>query len=91
MEEAISRLALALEELEEKRREEEIHRSVGENWKKIARTIDRCLLKTRTEGPLNLPQVFLQNLKALKKTQKVLNNLSLGWLEIPCRISPQGK
>ena len=47
MEEAISRLTLALEELEEKRREEEIHRSVGENWKKIARTIDRCSLKTK--------------------------------------------
>ena len=42
MEEAISRLTLALEELEEKRREQEVRRSVGENWKKIARTIDRC-------------------------------------------------
>lgn len=45
MEEAISRLTLALEELEEKRREEDMQRSDGENWKKIARTIDRCTLK----------------------------------------------
>ena len=51
MEEAISRLTLALEELEEKRREEEIHRSVGENWKKIARTIDRCSLKKGQKVP----------------------------------------
>ena len=45
MEEAISRLTLALEELEEKRREEDMQKSDGENWKKIARTIDRCTLK----------------------------------------------
>lgn len=45
MEEAISRLTLALEELEEKRREEDMQRSDGENWKKIARTIDRCTKK----------------------------------------------
>lgn len=47
MEEAISRLTLALEELEEKRREEEMQRSDGENWKKIARTIDRCSWKNK--------------------------------------------
>ena len=43
MEEAISRLTLALEELDEFRREEEVQRCVGANWRKIARTIDRLL------------------------------------------------
>ena len=62
MEEAISRLTLALEELEEKRREQEIRRSVGENWKKIARTIDRFSFhQERTEGPLNWPLATLSN------------------------------
>ena len=41
MEEAMSRLTLALEELDENRREEELIRSMGANWKKIARVIDR--------------------------------------------------
>ena len=43
MEEAISRLTLALEELDENRREEEMSKSLGSNWKKIARIIDRFL------------------------------------------------
>ena len=46
MEEAISRLTLALEELDEFRREEEVQRCVGANWRKIARTIDRLLTLT---------------------------------------------
>ena len=43
MEDAISRLTLALEELDENRREEEMSKSLGSNWKKIARIIDRFL------------------------------------------------
>ena len=43
MEEAISRLTLALEELDENRREEEMSKSLGSNWKKIAKIIDRFL------------------------------------------------
>ena len=41
MEEAISRLTLALEELDENRRAEELQKSVGANWIKIARAMDR--------------------------------------------------
>ena len=43
MEEAMCRLTLALEELDENRREEELFKSMGANWKKIARVIDRFL------------------------------------------------
>ena len=41
LEDAISRLTLALEELEEKRREEEHFNSVGAKWKQVAKVIDR--------------------------------------------------
>ena len=41
LEEAISRLTLALEELEENRREEEHFNSVGAKWKQVAKIIDR--------------------------------------------------
>lgn len=41
MEEAISRLTLALEEMDENRREEELLKSIESDWKKIARIIDR--------------------------------------------------
>ena len=41
MEEAISRLTLALEELDENRRAEELQKSVGANWIKIARAMAR--------------------------------------------------
>ena len=41
MEDAISRLTLALEELDENRREVELQKRLGDNWKKIAMTFDR--------------------------------------------------
>ena len=41
LEDAISRLTLALEELEENRREEEHFNSVGAKWKQVAKIIDR--------------------------------------------------
>ena len=34
-------MTLALEEMDENRREEELFKSVGSDWKKIARIIDR--------------------------------------------------
>ena len=41
LEDAISRLTLALEELEENRREEEHFNNVGAKWKQVAKIIDR--------------------------------------------------
>ena len=41
LEDAISRLTLALEELEENRREEEQFNSLGAKWKQVAKIIDR--------------------------------------------------
>ena len=41
LEEAVSRLTLALEELEENRREEEQFNSIGAKWKQVAKIIDR--------------------------------------------------
>ena len=41
LEDAISRLSLALEELEENRRQEEHFNSVGAKWKQVAKVIDR--------------------------------------------------
>ena len=43
LEEAISRLSLALEELEETRREEEKFNSLGAKWKQVAKVIDRSV------------------------------------------------
>ena len=43
LEDAISRLTLALEELEEKRREEEHFNNVGAKWKQVAKIIDRSV------------------------------------------------
>ena len=41
LEDAISRLSLALEELEENRREEEQFNNIGAKWKQVAKIIDR--------------------------------------------------
>ena len=69
LEEAISRLTLALEELEENRREEEHFNSVGAKWKQVAKIIDRLEahhhLSYRTVGliiTLQVPFLFLSRL-----------------------------
>ena len=47
LEEAISRLTLALEELEENRREEEQFNSLGAKWKQVAKIIDRSAARLK--------------------------------------------
>ena len=41
LEDAMARLTLAIEEMEESRREEERKKEVGDRWKEIARVTDR--------------------------------------------------
>ena len=41
LEDAMARLTLAIEEMEESRREEEHKKEVGDRWKEIARVTDR--------------------------------------------------
>ena len=47
LEDAISRLTLALEELEENRREEEQFNSLGAKWKQVAKIIDRSAARLK--------------------------------------------